>query len=294
MEKYFKSILNQIRFNQGKNIFLDDESLSLEFTDETKNAIAHLDEIDQKSATALIDYATEKALEEFCRINQYYAFDSQAKDALRNIYKELLLSLKEGKYPIETIARNHYLKIKNWLRETNPFAEKMYANEAPKIEQVACSEYSPELQLEILKIDTNVLTEPVLDIGCGKKGALVNHLRKLGLAAFGIDRVSFSNSYLTNADWLEYDYGIEKWGTIMSNLGFSNHFRHHDLREDGNYIAYGKKYMSILNSLKIGGKFHYTPDLPFIEMYLDTTQFKIDKYELGEYDFKTSILTRMR
>jgi hypothetical protein len=92
----------------------------------------------------------------------------------------------------------------------------------------------------------------------------------------------------------EYNYGIGKWGTIVSNLGFSNHFKHHNLREDGNYIEYGKKYMDIIRSLKVGGRFHYAPDLPFIEFYLDTRQYQIDKFDIGEFDFKTTVITRLK
>ena len=116
----------------------------------------------------------------------------------------------------------------------------------------------------------------------------VNYLKNQGIEALGIDRFKFTASNLITVDWLEFDYGKEKWGTIISNLGFSNHFNHHNLREDGNYIEYGKTYMNILNSLKVGGRFHYAPDLPFIEKYLDNKQFDLRKYEINEYDFKTT------
>lgn len=115
-----------------------------------------------------------------------------------------------------------------------------------------------------------------------------------GVETYGIDRFSFTDKNLSNSDWLEYSYGVEKWGTIISNLGFSNHFKHHNLREDGNYIEYGKKYMEILKSLKIGGEFYYAPDLPFIEQYLDSRQFRIDKNEIGKYHFKTTKITRLK
>jgi len=91
---------------------------------------------------------------------------------------------------------------------------------------------------------------------------------------------------------LKYDYGNEKWGTIVSNLGFSNHFLHHNSREDGNHIGYGKTYMNILKSLKAGGCFHYAPDLSFIEKYLDNKQFDLRKYDINEYHFRTSIIKR--
>ena len=116
-----------------------------------------------------------------------------------------------------------------------------------------------------------------MDIGCGKQGRLMKFLKNNGIEVYGIDRFFFADNNVINSDWLEYDYGIEKWGTIVSNLGFSNHFKHHNLRQDGNIIEYGKKYMEILRSLKIGGRFHYAPGLPFIEEYLDNTQFRIEK-----------------
>jgi hypothetical protein len=293
MDKYLKNIDKQIEFNQGKNIFLDDNDTTLKFVDETIKAISGINELNIDAEKLLIDYATDKALEEFCRINQYYTFDSQAKNDLRRIYRDLFSNIKTNENSIETISKNHYQNLKQWLRKTNPFAEKIYSNADFDISPVACSEYKPDLQINVLKIDTRTLMEPVLDIGCGKQGNLVNYLCELGIETCGIDRFLFTANNLTNSDWLEYNYGTEKWGTLISNLGFSNHFKHHNLRADGNYIEYGKKYMDILKSLKIGGRFHYAPDLPFIEQYLDNRQFEIEKNEVGEYDFKATIITRL-
>ena len=294
MNKYLKNIDKQIEFNKGKNIFFDDNDFKLKFVEETINTISNISELSADSEKILIDYAIEKAMEEFCRINQYYMFNNQAKKELRGIYDDLFSSIKTNENPIESISKNHYERLKQWLRNTNPFAEKIYSNAELDIKPVACSEYSVELQVIILKIDVKTIMKPVLDIGCGKQGNLVNHLCKLGIDTNGIDRFSFSDNKLTNADWLEYHYGVEKWGAIVSNLGFSNHFKHHNLREDGNYMEYGKKYMDILKSLKIGGRFHYAPDLPFIEIYLDNKQFQVDKYEIGEFDFKTTVITRLK
>ena len=65
------------------------------------------------------------------------------------------------------------------------------------------------------------------------------------------------------------------------------------MREDGKYIEFGKTYMNILHALKIEGHFHYAPDLAFIEKYLDKNQFDLRKYEIKEYDFKTTIIKRL-
>lgn len=294
MNIFLENIDKQIEFNKGKNIFLAGEDSSLKFIDNTVSFIAKLSELSADSERMLIDYTTDKSLEEFCRINQYYTFNRQAKDDLRGIYRDLFSNLKTKDKSIESISKTHYDNIRQWLRKSNPFADKIYSSADQDIKPVACSEYSADLQINVLNIDIKALLTPVLDIGCGRQGNLVKYLSNKGIDAHGIDRFSFSENNLVNCDWLEYNYGMDKWGTIISNLAFSNHFKHHNLREDGNYIEYGMKYMNILKSLKVGGKFHYAPDLPFIESYLDKTKYQIDKYEIGEFDFKTTIITRLK
>ena len=293
MDSFLKQVDKQIESNQGKNIFLDGTDRTLKFIDETIKAILNINDLNVDYEPILINYTTVKAIEEFCRINQYYTFDSRAKNDLRDIYRNLLLTIKANRDSIEIIEKKHYSNLRRWLQKTNPHAAQIYSNSSTDIKPICCSEYSADLQIRILKIDPDRLQEPVLDIGCGKDGNLVQHLCKLGIDTIGIDRFSFSDNNLFNADWLEYNYGIEKWGTIISNLGFSNHFSHHHLRKDGNYIEYAKKYMEILKSLKPGGKFHYAPDLPFIETYLDNRQFHVEKYEIGDFEFKTTVIKRL-
>jgi len=136
--------------------------------------------------------------------------------------------------------------------------------------------------------------EKVLDIGCGKQGSLVSYLRSKRVEAYGVDRLLTDNPNLTSADWLEFDFGKERWGTIISNLGFSNHFKHHHIREDGDFLKYATKYMEILNSLKIGGRFHYAPDLPFIEKYLSPEKYGLSSVKIKNTDFYTTITKRLK
>lgn len=262
MDQFIKSIDKQIEFNQGKNLFLDKPEI-FRFISDTVHAISFMNELNSAAENLLVDYATDKVLEEFCRVNQYDSFDTDSKHDLRKIYTDLFAKLRNKTGPTEKISRKHFQNLKNWLVKYNPFAEKIYSNTDQFVEPAACSEYSPDLQREILRIDMERLMPPVLDIGCGKQGKLVHCLDSKRIDVCGIDRFPFSSGNLKTSDWLEYDYGIKKWGTIISNMGFPNHFKHHHLREDGNYIEYGKTFMNILNSLKVKGCFHYAPDLPF-------------------------------
>lgn len=119
-------------------------------------------------------------------------------------------------------------------------------------------------------------------------------MRKDGFEAYGIDRFSDKAVYLDKKNWLEFDYGIEKWGTIVSNMSFSNHFVHNHLRKDGDFVRYAQKYMEILKSLKIGSCFCYSPDLPFIEQWLDKEQYSLVKYEIDTLPFETTVIKRLK
>jgi hypothetical protein len=288
------NIDKQFEFNQGKNLFREGILNSLQFCPETLEAIEKIDLIDTEAANLLIDYLTNRAVQEFCMINQYYAFDKQALAILRNLYVDLFANIKNRNSSIDSIAEKHYDNLIKWLQDTNPFAEKIYTKKGEIIESVACSEYSPGLQLKILQIDLDQLVEPVLDIGCGKQGNLVLFLCQKGIEAYGFDRFAFDHPALSNSDWFEYKFEKDKWGTITSNLGFSNHFQHHHFRKDGNFIGYAKKYMDILGSLKIGGSFYYAPDLPFVEQYLDKDKYQLTKRNIWDYEFKSSKIKRLK
>lgn len=133
--------------------------------------------------------------------------------------------------------------------------------------EVISSEYTPELQLGLLGLRVTELQAPVLDVGCGVRAALVRSLRAQGVAAQGIDRDA-DPQIATVADWLRYDYGVDRWGTIVSHLGFSLHLLHHHLAGRPAAFTYAELYMQILRSLRPGGVFAYAPGLPFLERLL--------------------------
>jgi hypothetical protein len=293
MEEIIKAIDKQIELNKGMNIFSNHTDGKMPFINETIESILRLKDIDDAEAHKLINYTTEKAIEEFCRINQYYSFDNLAKAELRSLYRNLFLSFKANNPNPEQIAQVHFENLKAWLLKYNGFAERMYADEAEQIDPVACSEYSYELQENILQLNFNDFDGKILDIGCGQRAILVNALKEKDLDVFGFDRLVTNTDHTAKTDWLDFDYGISKWDCIISHLGFANHFRHHNLREDGDYINYGKCFMRILASLKPGGKFHYVPDLPFIEQYLNPKEYSIEKHEVEGFDFEVSVIERL-
>ena len=293
-EKHIRCIDHQIKHNQNKNILLDGNSIGLNFTAETIQYISEFRNAGENTSEVVINYAAQKALEEFCRVNQYYSFNADARHELHKIYLNLLQTIISDKWTIEEIEKEHYSNLKQWLLKTNPVAEKIFSNMQTSVEPVVCAEYSAEFQIELLRIDLNTIMQPVLDIGCGKNATLTTFLCKQGIKAYGIDRYTFHEPHLITSDWLEYNFETAKWGTIISNMSFSNHFVHHHQREDGRFIEYAWKYMQILKSLKIGGRFYYAPDLPFIEKYLDDKSYLIVKHQIEPLKMKTTIIERLQ
>ncbi|MBK8808870.1 MAG: class I SAM-dependent methyltransferase [Bacteroidales bacterium] len=293
MEKIFSCIDAQISFNKGKNIFFEDNQFFFTFNSYMLKEIKNICLLNNNAGNEIIDYTTDKVLQELYRINQYYYFNSEDKVNLRFIYSNLLKSILSKNTRIDILTKKHQEALKSWLHLSNPFAEKLYINTKKNVKPVACSEYSALLQLKILNINLNTITEPVLDIGCGKQGILVKFLNKNGIKTIGIDRFISKKENIIDVDWLEYEYGTSKWGTIISHLGFSNHFIHHNLRVDGNYQKYGETYMNILQSLKKDGSFHYAPELPFIELYLPKFQFIKTSLPIEGSDLKTSVIKKI-
>jgi hypothetical protein len=162
--------------------------------------------------------------------------------------------------------------------------------ESPR--EVTSATYSPELQLAILGLSQGALHEPILDIGCGEDAALVRFLRAAGKKATGID-AHVSSDVAERADWLAYDYGTARFGTIVSHLGFSLHFMHQEMKRSDLAFEYGRAYMRILRALARGGTFAYVPGLPFIESMLPTSDFVVKRAALAS-DLLTENVSRVQ
>ena len=148
----------------------------------------------------------------------------------------------------------------------------------PRPREVVSAEYSPSLQLAVLGLSPGALADPVLDVGCGEGAALVRLLRARGRRAFGVDLDAPEDVGIAT-DWLTFSYGRERWGAVLSHLGFSLHFLHAHLQRGPPALAYARAFAAILRSLRVGGVFAYTPALPFIETVLPATH-RVERRQL--------------
>ncbi|MBX3082470.1 MAG: class I SAM-dependent methyltransferase [Anaerolineae bacterium] len=206
--------------------------------------------------------------------NQFITFTAPEKTALIRLYADymremlvLLESMIETDFgsAFEGVVMNHLVALQAYVITLAAGRRQM---DALIDKEVMCAEYSAELQLSVLNIDIATLSEPILDVGCGVHGTLVRYLRAAKLDAYGIDRLVHASPYLTEIDWLQMDFSVTAWGTIVSHMAFSNHFIFHHHSRDGVPDAFARQYMAMLRSLNVGGSLYYAPSLPFIEQFI--------------------------
>ena len=287
-----QNIREQLEHNAGENLFCCWESSSFSFTPGTQSVIAAIRDGSQVITNAQLKATVQNVLECLYRVNQYYSFSATDKQRLEAIYSTLVDEIVAMPYSdINDIARNHFLRIQQWLRATNGYAKQLFTPLQRNVTGIVpCSEYSAQVQLKVLGVSISELQEPILDIGCGEHAHLVTYLRSCGLQAFGMDRFSTKQEHILVTDWMDYSFERQRWGTIISNLSFANHFVHHHSRNNGHFIGYAKKYMEILESLVVGGTFYYAPSLPFIEPFLSASKFSVSTIKV---EGTTQMATRL-
>lgn len=106
------------------------------------------------------------------------------------------------------------------------------------------------------------------------------YLRSLGIEAYGVDRVpEIHEPYVKQADWFDYHFEPNSWGTIVAHMSFTNHLRYAYLNDVSQLEHYLLKMKEITESLAVGGSFHYAPALPFIEDRLPSEIYRVQSEE---------------
>ena len=274
MNRIEKSIQRQLDTNRSKNPLYTRFDRLIEIDPEFLAALEELVERGPKGLTPraleeAVSFASEALLRRVHVVNQFVHVDRTQRARLEEIYRRSWRRIVKTRNIQAALVGCHYPALSRWLANLYPDEFRAVLRDRPTVGCVVCAEYQPQVQLDLLRLDPDEVLEPVLDIGCGSKAALVHHLRSLGIDAQGIDRhVDRGGSYVKQADWLDYDFRPGAWGTLISNMSFSNHLqyaRRYDSRLARTYLA---KYREIVESLKPGGTLAYAPSLPFVEKRL--------------------------
>ncbi len=285
-------IAQQFNLNGDKSL-RDVYQLNENFLDTHSDAdfvIHHREEIlavlaDRQKFEQLVDLFVHRAIEFTYASNQFMQINGIEETELRRIYsgyvREIGQMLAENNDAPEIsdrlsrLVKEHFQDLRTNISHffDHETTNARYSNVV--LQKVVCAEYTPETQLEILGVQPDTLQQPVLDIGCGKSGRLVQYLRQNGIQATGVDRVVDPSPNLIQAHWPGYCMTSGYWGTVISHMAFSNHFLFHHLYRHGSIEPYARQYMTILKALKEQGSFYYAPGLPFIEAFLPQETYHV-------------------
>lgn len=176
-------------------------------------------------------------------------------------------------HALESVLRHHHDRLRQWVA-----AELEAVGALGTISRgvmPACGQYSPEIQLAVLGIEPGSLSGPILDLGSGEEGLLVRALRAMGHSpVIGVDQ-NAATPDLLRGSWFEAPLPQNHWSLVIAHQSFSLHLLHAHLQSEGRATRYVRHYMTILRALRIGGRFAYAPNLPFLEALLPIEQFHV-------------------
>lgn len=288
------AIQRQLAVNRSKNLLYARLEQSMELESGFLNALqveASQSEIPPDEA---VTFAVQSFLDRLHSVNPYLQISGAKIAELERIYHQTFRYIKQSGEICSTLKAYHYPSLARWLGPLYPPEFRQSLRASPVVSEVVYGEYSAELQVELLGLDVAHLKPPVLDIGCGRQAHLAKHLHTLGLDVYGIDsRLETRAPYLKQADWFDYVFETEKWGTVISNMAFTNHLNYAYRHDSTQLQAYLLKAREIFASLTPGGSFYCAPGLPFIEDRLPRKHYRIVRRQPTSGIF-VSVVTKLQ
>jgi hypothetical protein len=245
----------------------------------------------------IVEHLTGATRDFLQREHQFLEIDVAGERALRALYerlaREVLRSLASSD-PWPAVAESLRDRLAEHHDRLRALVVELLARcgAEPESAGAVCAEYSPELQLRVLGVRAQELRAPLLDLGCGASGALVQHLRRHGHEpVWGVDRHAPDGPGFVRASWFEPLPGAT-WLTVLAHQSFSLHFLHAHLRSAERAARYAERYMTILRALAPGGRFLYAPGLPFMEAALAGAPFEVRVRPVGTSGLRASEVVR--
>ncbi len=297
MQSIAASIKQQLDVNKSRNLLFENVTQIMNVEPSFLAALEELlnSNISDKSEdvySEFVSFTAKELVKRLYSINPYLRVSKVQVENLEQIYRQTWrVMIKNGNIKA-TLIEFHYPELSKWLATLYPEKFQKFLKLSSGVGHITYGEYSAELQVELLGIDIAHIKQPVIDIGCGSKANLVRYFRSLGVEAYGIDRhLETLEPYLNQVDWFDYYFAPSRWGTIVSNMGFTNHLNYaylHDISQLEHYLL---KMKEVLESLSTNGYFFYAPSLPFVEDKLSAKSYKVER-EQKNSDIFVSIIIR--
>ena len=284
-EQLYTYILTAFEGKSFENLILNKRNTEYKASFENEYREKIIEKMNTDEYTKVMDKLSKSFLNNLVKGTEGRKISKEDCNKILEIYHKLIENISDYSKDYERIALEHFTEVRNFINSyTNKQEEKLE-------EQEEKSSYSPEFILDILDVKDSELNGTSLDIGCGKNATLVNYLADKGMNAKGLDMECEDSDILEQEDWLIKEYPESTYDLITSNLAFTKHFLEANQEEanDQECIEYALSYMKILNSLKVGGKWHYVPSVTFIEELLPEDKFEVTNSFINDSIMRTVI-----
>lgn len=229
-------------------------------------------------SSANISFAAQALLKRLYSVNPYILVNDQKVEALEEIYRQTWQVMIRTRNVQTTLREYHYPNLSQWLATLYPKEFRKHLRNKPEVGYVVNEEYTAEFQMDVFRLDVLQMKPPLIDIGCGSQAHLVRYLRSQGVDAYGFDRhLEVHAPYLEQSDWFAYPFQKSHWGTILSNMAFTNHMNYALIHDVSQLEPYLLTLKDILESLATGGSFYYAPALPAIEDRLAPETYRVER-----------------
>ena len=284
-EQLYTYILTAFEGKSFENLILNKRNTEYKASFENEYREKIIEKMNTDEYTKVMDKLSKSFLNNLVKGTEGRKVSKEDCNKILEIYHKLIENISDYNKDYERIALEHFTEVRNFINSyTNKQEEKLE-------KQVEKSSYSPEFILNILDVKDSELKGSSLDLGCGEDATLVNYLADKGMNAKGLDMECEDSDRLEQEDWLIKEYPESTYDLITSNLAFTKHFLEANQEEanDQECIEYALSYMKILNSLKVGGKWHYVPSVTFIEELLPEDKFEVTNSFINDSIMRTVI-----
>ncbi len=277
------SIKQQMKINRSKNLLYSNVEQSMDIHPSFLAALEKLvdspaGEKQNVVSPEIVSFASQSLLKRIYSVNQYIQMSDQKVAELEEIYRQTWQVMTQTRNVKTTLRESHYPALSQWLATLYPKEFRQHLRNIPEVGHVVNEEYSADFQMNVFRLDVLQIKPPVIDIGCGSQANLVRYLRSQGVEAYGFDRaLEVHQPYLEQSDWFTYTFQKCSWGTIISNMAFTNHLSYAYLHDMTQLEPYLLKMRDILESLMIGGSFYYAPALPYVEDRLAPESYRVER-----------------
>ena len=284
-EQLYTYILTAFEGKSFENLILNKRNTEHKASFENEYREKIIEKMNTDEYTKVMDKLSKSFLTNLVKGTEGRKVTKEDCSKILEIYHKLIENISDYNKDYERIALEHFTQVRNFINDYTTRQETSAENVESK------TSYSPEFLLDILAVEEHELKGKSLDIGCGKEANLVNYLTEKGMDAKGLDMECQDSDKLEQEDWLIKEYPESTYDLITSSLTFTKHFNEANQEEanDQECIEYALSYMKILNSLKVGGKWHYVPSVTFIEELLPEDKFEVTNSFINDNIMRTVV-----